>query len=246
MKNSICPVCGGSKIEHNKYCSYKCRNIIINKNKDYKKQAQKQKEIYENEFGKIKKFKVLCNNCKTYFFVYERESKFPIKEKYFCSRSCANTRNHSNETKEKISISIKNKWEDPNYAEKCINSLSNNRNFSSKGEREILRILKEKYINDEWTSGGLLKYKNERIQRDIFSKKLKVCIEYDGIWHFKNINGQLKRKQYKDNLLNEWCVINNYRILRVRDGRYIYDKENIFNLIIDFVYNSNERYKELY
>lgn len=56
-----------------------------------------------------KEFVVKCKNCGKEFKVIEEETKFPIKgEKYFCCRSCANTRHHTKETREKISSSIKN------------------------------------------------------------------------------------------------------------------------------------------
>lgn len=55
-----------------------------------------------------KVFKVKCKNCGKEFEVFEEESKFPIKgDKYFCCKSCANTRHHSKETKEKISKGVK-------------------------------------------------------------------------------------------------------------------------------------------
>ena len=55
-----------------------------------------------------KEFEVKCKNCGKIFIVIEEETKFPIKgDKYFCCRSCANTRHHSNETKQKISNSVK-------------------------------------------------------------------------------------------------------------------------------------------
>ena len=56
-----------------------------------------------------KEFEVKCKNCDKIFTVIEEETKFPIKgDKYFCCRSCANTRHHSEETKQKISKSINN------------------------------------------------------------------------------------------------------------------------------------------
>ena len=55
-----------------------------------------------------KEFCVKCKNCGKEFTVIEEETKFPIKgDKYFCCKSCANVRHHSNETKQKISNSIK-------------------------------------------------------------------------------------------------------------------------------------------
>lgn len=58
----------------------------------------------------IKEFTVKCKNCGKEFTVFEDEYKFPIKgDKYFCCRSCANTRHHSKETKEKISKTLTKK-----------------------------------------------------------------------------------------------------------------------------------------
>jgi len=55
-----------------------------------------------------KEFEVKCKICGKKFTVIEEETKFPIKgDKYFCCRSCANTRHHSEETKLKISDSVK-------------------------------------------------------------------------------------------------------------------------------------------
>lgn len=44
-----------------------------------------------NKFGKNKKFNVVCESCGNNFSVIEREKLFPKKDKYFCSRSCANS-----------------------------------------------------------------------------------------------------------------------------------------------------------
>jgi hypothetical protein len=54
-------------------------------------------------------FNVSCKKCGKEFEVEEPNHKFPKKSKYFCSRSCANSRGpRSNETKEKISKSVTN------------------------------------------------------------------------------------------------------------------------------------------
>jgi len=59
-----------------------------------------------------KEFKVKCKNCGKEFLVIEEELKFPIKgDKYFCCRSCANTRHHTKEQKEKIKNTLLNKPE---------------------------------------------------------------------------------------------------------------------------------------
>lgn len=68
-----------------------------------------------------KEFEVVCKNCGKHFQVIEDEHKFPIKgDKYFCCRSCANTRHHSEETKKKISNGVKT-------SEKFIQNNNKNR-----------------------------------------------------------------------------------------------------------------------
>jgi len=49
------------------------------------------KKLGELRFGKYKNFKVSCFSCNSSFAVKEREQLFPSKEKYFCSRNCANS-----------------------------------------------------------------------------------------------------------------------------------------------------------
>ena len=54
-----------------------------------------------------REFTVKCKSCGKTFTVIEDEQKFPIKgDKYFCCRSCANKRQHSNETRKKISQAL--------------------------------------------------------------------------------------------------------------------------------------------
>lgn len=60
------------------------------------------------EFGDIKEFIVTCAKCGKQFSVFEREKKFPTKEKYFCSRGCANARKHTLVERIKISNGVKN------------------------------------------------------------------------------------------------------------------------------------------
>jgi hypothetical protein len=55
----------------------------------------------------------------------------------------------------------------------------------------------------------------------MWSDKLKICFEYDGVWHFKDIHNQLAKKQLKDALLEQWCLLNNYRLIRVDEDFYI-------------------------
>lgn len=77
-----------------KYCSLSCVNKATNSTKA------------TSFLGEFKDFLVDCKTCDKKFTVREREKKFPKKRKYFCSRSCANTRKHSEETKAKIRASV--------------------------------------------------------------------------------------------------------------------------------------------
>lgn len=109
--------------------------------------------------------------------------------------------------------------------------------FSSKQERAIVKYIKEAFPNDEWKSGGILKFTDGNLlSRDLWSDKLKVCFEYDGIWHFKDIHGQLAKKQLKDRLLEEWCKEKGYRLIRVDEDVYKNPEQ-----IVDLIYHQSEQ-----
>ena len=105
--------------------------------------------------------------------------------------------------------------------------------YSSKNERAITKYFRETFTQDEWKTGGRLKLEESCfLSRDLWSDKLKICFEYDGAWHFKDINGQLKMKQYKDVLLEKWCKEHKYRLVRIDELEY----KNV-EQIVDLVYN---------
>lgn len=92
------------------FCSNKCRG-------EYK--------IKENP---TEKYTVTCFICGEKFEVFERKNKYPSKEKYYCSRNCANKRIHSEETKKKISDGIKGVYiKDTTYADRCKNNNKRNK-----------------------------------------------------------------------------------------------------------------------
>lgn len=96
-----CPVCNEPKKEKNKYCSYACRNIVINSKKDYNQIAAKLKTNFAA--GRIERV-VKCELCEnTWTQQSNSVGKYPPNR--FCSRVCANTKNHSELTKEKITKS---------------------------------------------------------------------------------------------------------------------------------------------
>jgi len=143
----------------------------------------------------------------------------------FCNNSCSATYNNSRRNKNKDYITEEWKEKMRQHAIRQwntgIHNVSKRQIFSSKKEREIVSYFKENFPSDQWKSGGRLKLSDEeRLSRDLWSDKLKICFEYDGIWHFKNIHGQLFKKQLKDRLLEQWCIVNNYRLIRIDEEFY--------------------------
>lgn len=88
-----CLNCG--KLVKNKYCNVSCQNTHQNADKA------------NHKYGDFINFNVICETCKKTFIVVEREFLHHKENKYFCCRSCANKRNHSEETKRRISNSLK-------------------------------------------------------------------------------------------------------------------------------------------
>jgi very-short-patch-repair endonuclease len=161
-------------------------------------------------------------------FSYEKITTHPTKRT--CSKSCAvsihntiRTANgyvspcKSDEYRKRASAKSKELWRDPEYAKKV---MSTSRRFTSKNEVIIRNYFMEKYPDDQWTFGAGLIVEGETIVRDLYSKKLKICFEYDGVWHFKDIHGQLAKKQLKDSLLEKWCIENNYSLIRIDEDKF--------------------------
>lgn len=189
----------------------------------------------DNRFGIWVESETVCSNinCNNSINIKYRSKKGP-KSKYFCSISCANSRGPRNEEfYNKTSIKMKEAWKNGRFDH--IN-YSENKRFSSKKERLIVDHFKNKYPEDQWKSGSRLKIdENLYTSRDMYSDKLKICFEFDGIWHFKNIKNQLEKKMLVDRKLEEWCLNNEYRLIRVEDGF-----EDI-SLIENLIYRSTEQ-----
>lgn len=214
--------CSNETIGKRVYCSLTCRNIYVNKYlRDYNKNGaglSGEKEYYLNP----KK----CLKCSSII-------KYEQRRNEYCGHSCSASvgnigRFYSEETKKKISTAASidniNRWKDPEYAKKFFVNIGKRR-FNSKGEIEVRDYFIKNFPEQEWTSGGFFNIGADRVASvDLYSKKLKICVEYDGIWHFKDINGQLERKQLKDKMLNEWCHNNGYRMIRISEDYYKKDK----------------------
>ena len=153
----------------NKYCNVSCQNIHQwTGKKRPEKYIQEQKERIKNNW---KTFSVVCYKCGKKIDVKEYKVEVPKKEKYYCSRSCANSRMWSEDDKKKKSnsatVSDKVKKSNENNKIRVYNSWSKNKKIErivSKcmhcGENIEHKINKErKYHQECWLkcSGGVKK-----------------------------------------------------------------------------------------
>lgn len=234
--------------------TYKCDKCDItfnniNEKANHIRWYHKSKEFYEQSRENMSNAAKINNNARFGDWIYEDIKcsnvdcinvitiKYrPNKKKpsYFCCRSHANSRVRTTEFKNTVSTKIKKLWAAGYYDDTtALNHLKQPKIFSSKNERAILKHFKEKYPDDGWTSGAGLVYKDAKISRDMYSKKLKICFEYDGVWHFVNIKNQLETKQHKDSLLEEWCIENNYKLVRIDEKKFIN-----FDQVENLIYNT--------
>ena len=106
----------------------------------------------------------------------------------------------------------------------------------SKGENKIKQLLDKMNIvyNRQHTFDKCV-YKR-KLQFDFYLPDYNICIEYDGIQHFKPIEffGGIKSFEEckeKDKIKFDHCIKNNISLLKIP----YYDNANIENKIIDFI-----------
>lgn len=113
-----CPECSRNFtikgfIQHVKKEHYNKNNGINNsggynghyKNVDFLNKLKKSnREYYNKKLGEIIEKIVKCSKCGKSFSIIERSSK--NKEKYFCSKKCANSHDRTSESKNKTSLSL--------------------------------------------------------------------------------------------------------------------------------------------
>lgn len=230
-----------------KDCDFETDNLGTYRNHiRWKHKSSKDTENYKNYINKLndtraKKYRKeevisICPECNKEFKNIKHinpDLNTEYLEYKYCSKSCANKQGSKYVDYSKISKWAKENprgWATEDYRAKIIQEHPFI--WSSKREREIITYFKEKYKDDEWTWGIIYK----KLNPDLWSRKLKIIIEYDGIWHFKDIHGQLKRKQETDRKILKFCQDNNYRLIRI-------DEElNIpIDVIENAVYKSSEK-----
>lgn len=160
----------------------------------------------------------------------------------FCSRSCANGHIQTEEINlKRKATALKNFKENPDLFI-TIPTFSLNKSFiwRSKPEEKLFELLTNKLPDYEFKYGYFGKYNGENLIPDIFSYKYKIIIEYDGVFHFKDLFNQLEKKHHKDRLLQEFINNSNYRLIRIDDLYYQSNKLNV-DYIINLILNSNEK-----
>ena len=114
MNKRICPHCNkefdcNCKVfaNHVRWCSENPNRKNIAGEKFRNRLSEALNKANDEKLGIIKDFTVVCSTCGKEFVVQEREKQFPKKDKYFCSRSCANKRERPQDVKDKIAKSLK-------------------------------------------------------------------------------------------------------------------------------------------
>jgi very-short-patch-repair endonuclease len=227
----ICDECGKSfekeRSEHNRRIKKGCTNFFCN-SQCAGKGLERPNKIHVPITAQ-------CLWCKSLI-----ETTTRSKAKKCCSRTCSAKYSRSTckdihkseEFRLKASKHSKALWSRPDYIDKCMIN-SGKRRFNSKGEIELREYLRTTLPEYKFTTGMLA---GAGSNPDIWSKEYKVVIEYDGAWHFKDIKGQLADKQEKDKRLEDWCIENKWRCIRIKEEVYKKDvsywQEKIKNEIL--------------
>jgi very-short-patch-repair endonuclease len=219
-----------SKRKNNRHTKYN--------DKDYINQLSKKAiESNKNRFGEEIIEDVVCKNCGRVFQNSHRKNcKKKIRK--FCSRNCSNRspKDHKNKKeliqKFKDIASKRENWGFKNEEHRQTVVANNARN-SSKGERKIRNLLKS--LDNNWKCHR--NFNGKAV--DLSNATLKIIVEYDGPSHFRNIYGNLEQQQQKDKNVNEWAILNNWKIYRISDHYF----QKIINQDLQVVTNDIEMLK---
>ena len=211
---------------------------VMSNHKRWKHIAPKGSERYAHTQAKLNEPRVkrvelnlTCPECGKTFSVSVTESLYNRGcYRHFCSSACAHKQGSKNvdystfsqKQKEHLTGCFSMEWKLAHPEAKCSRV-----NFS-KRELEIVKFLKSNFPEDEWKQGfidGTRRHYGFILSPDCHSDKLKVVVEYDGIWHFKDIHNQLEHKQSVDRALFAFCKENGYRLIRIDEDLKISNEE---------------------
>jgi len=191
----------------NKYCGVSCQN---------KHTGSLRADI---KYGVIKEFRVNCDCCGHEIITNEREKLYPKKKKYFCSRSCANKKPHSQETKDKIKNGVMLTKKNSINLEFCTFCKQE---FNKKRKKQHLcsRSCASKWRNTELGIGrkaglasALSQSKSRRSKNEVYFGQL--CEQ-----KFKSV-------KFNEQLFNGWdadVIIEDLKLAILWNGRWHYEK----------------------
>lgn len=109
---------------------------------------------------------------------------------------------------------------------------------SSKGELNIIKTLEKYNVNfiNEYSFKDLkLDNSTKPLRFDFYLPDYNSCIEFDGRHHFEDVIGRsiLEDVQYRDNLKNKYCEINNIKLLRLDYLMENYGEQELINFLKD-------------
>lgn len=245
----VCEICGFETDNGRVMSNHKrWKHIYADKNSDkYKEYSNKisEKTIEHNGKRSILNREVNCPECgKIFIQKYFYNSKYGEKQNgiinKYCSKHCANKQGSKYVDYSKVS-----RWAKEHPTGFCssewrlIHPECQSKQMHSKRELDIVSYFKNNFPNDCWKQGLILgghRIDGILLNPDLWSKKLKVVIEYDGIWHFKDICGQLAKKQKVDRITTKWCLENGYKIIRIDEDLHITNEQ-----IKEAVYDNNDK-----
>lgn len=125
------------------------------------------------------------------------------------------------------------KWRDENFEdfyEKCVKNFSIS--WRSKPELALFELVKMidgyTFMNNQFIKDETFMSKTKRKQVDIADVNMGVYLEFDGPWHFQNINGSLQENIARDKLFDEYIERNQLKLIRISHDQYSYGKGGSF------------------
>ena len=218
-----CLQCGNEV--KNKFCNTSCQNRYQKR----KPTPEQYKKAQITRYGELKKFKVICFKCEKEFEVTEREKLHPQKEKYYCSRGCANSHNRTEESKLKTSNSIKELIKNGNdvgcikkfteikiYNKKCL--YCNGHFETSRNEQKFCTISCSTKYRGGWGNHGKVNW--SEVNKKSYANGHNYVAGGTSKWYdYKNIRIQGTYELRTCYILDKWKENN-----KIKDWEYTNDR----------------------
>lgn len=109
--------------------------------------------------------------------------------------------------------------------------------FNSKGERQLKKVIEQKFPQYKWQTGGGFKLTDNIVKSlDIYCRELKLIIEYDGVYHFREVFGNFEEVVKKDEALELFCENHGWKLIRVNEATYK-NYEEILTMLFGLINN---------